>query len=142
MITGAGTPVGISGPEAVHHFRSSPFEISAGFGGGFAAIDTRPHAPPGYVLQWAVMPRLRLGDKQHAFTLGAGMSGGEFGIYQLSYTLWANFEAGGEHWLHGGLALRYFVGYVRGCTATSCTVTAGGGGLAFPYFGLGVGYAF
>lgn len=101
------------------------------------AIDLRPHAPPGYVLQWAVMPRLRLG----AFTFGAGMSGGEFGTFQLSYTLWANFEAGGEHWLHNGLALPYVVGYARGCTATSCTVAAGGG-LAFPYLGLGVGYAF
>src|SRR5450631_41821 len=150
-VMGLGTPVGLAGLEGVHRF-GSQFEISAGFGGGLAALGSEHHAGFGHVVQWAVMPRMRLGDDHNAFTAGAGASGGNYGdiplcldgppctdTYRVSYFVWSNFELGGEHWSSGGLAFRYFAGYAHGwCASSSCVSAA----TNIPYFGIGVGYAF
>jgi hypothetical protein len=146
---GLGAPLGISGIEGVHRL-GTWFELSAGLGEGLAASSN--HRQP---LQWAMMPRLRLGDDHTAFTIGAGLSAGEYGEVPLCieedcnnntaptrYVFWANTEMGGEHWFSRGLALRYFAGYARGCTTASCTATAYGAPLAIPYAGIGIGYAF
>jgi len=59
----------------------------------------------------------------------------------LTYVIWGNLEFGTEHWWDSGFALRTFVGYARGCSSETCTST-GSAELAFPYFGVGAGYAF
>jgi hypothetical protein len=107
------------------------------------------------------MPRLRLFDKRHALTVGAGVSGGECTsqspdlcpgcgdgsststnpTYPTYYTLWANLEAGGELWTSFGLAFRYFVGFAHG-TRFGSPPAAASSYLSFPYLGLGLGYAF
>jgi hypothetical protein len=101
------------------------------------------------------MPRLRLGDKHSAFTIGVGVSAGEYGDFPLCteqncshgtdptrYVFWGNVELGGEHWFRRGFAVRYFVGYAHGCTTESCNTTAYGASLNIPYAGFGIGYAF
>jgi hypothetical protein len=152
-VGGLGTPVGIAGFEAVRRL-GRRFEVAGGFGFGLAAAGSEPKTSFGHVLQWSLMPRLRLGD-DHAFTAGAGISGGNFGNmplcidgdpcsatnYPVSYFLWSNFEIGGEWWWSGGFALRVFGGYARGwCVSASdsCVDTV----VSFPYFGWGLGYAF
>ncbi len=149
MLVGLGTPVGIGGLEIVHQFGTT-FEVTAGVGSGLAAASAHNGSP----LQWAVMPRLRLGDTwRNGLTLGAGMSGGNYGdvpfnvcdehcdpepaSYPVHYMLWANFEIGGEHWLRGGFAFRYFAGYAHGWRTDDPSST-----LDFPYVGTGIGYAF
>jgi len=149
-VGGFGTPVGIAGLEGVHRI-GSMFELSAGYGIGLVAAGSEPHAGFWHVVQWAVMPRLRLGNDHSAFTMGAGASGGNYGAfplcfddpcsntYPVSYFVWSNFEIGGEYWASGGFALRYFVGYAHGwCTSSSCVSAAEN----LPYFGWGFGYAF
>lgn len=150
-VGGFGTPVGIAGLEGVHRF-GSLFEISAGYGIGLAASGSEPHAGFWHVVQWAVMPRLRLGNDRNAFTMGAGASGGNYGDLPLcvdgppctdtspvSYFVWSNFEIGGERWWSNGFAMRYFVGYAHGwCTSSSCVSALDN----IPYFGWGFGYAF
>ncbi len=148
-IVGLGTPVGYGGLEVIQRL-GDDFELTAGVGQGMSAAE----AHNGSTLQWAVMPRLRLGESwRHGLTLGAGMSGGNFGripfnfcdeycepapaSYPVHYVLWANFEIGGEHWLGGGLAFRYFAGYAHGWKTDAPSST-----LDIPYFGSGIGYAF
>ena len=75
-IWGPGSPVGIIGVEGVQRF-GSHFEIATGrvrrgsrrFG---ASRWTRAR------FQWAFMPRFRFGDDARAFTMGAGVSGGQW----------------------------------------------------------------
>ena len=149
-VTGLGTPVGLAGLEGVHRF-GSQFEIAAGFGGGLVALGSEHHPGFGHVVQWAVMPRMTLGNDHNAFTVGAGTSGGNYGdlplcldgpcsnTYPVSYFVWSNLEVGGEHWSSGGLAVRYFAGYAHGwCASSSCVSAA----TNIPYFGIGLGYAF
>ena len=148
VIVGLGTPVGIGGLEIVHQFDTT-FEVAAGVGSGLAAASAHNGSP----LQWAVMPRLRLGHTwRNGLTLGAGMSGGNGDVpfnvcdehcdpepasYPVHDMLWANFEIGGEHWLRGGFAFRYFAGYAHGWRTDDPSST-----LDFPYVGTGIGYAF
>lgn len=152
---GFGTPVGVVGLEGVHRF-GEWFELTAGFGNGLGAMAAQPNGHFGHALQWAVMPRLRVGNDNNAFTLGAGLSGGEFSGEVLCigcddggsfgprndpthYTLWTNFEIAGEHWSRDGLAIRYFLGLTHG---TMFGVPASESSGTLPYLGLGVGYAF
>jgi hypothetical protein len=143
-IGGLGTPVGWAGLEIVH--RVGPVvELSAGIGSGLTA--TMAHN--GSSLQWAVMPRLRIGDEGHNnLTVGAGLSGGNLGdvcddscpqqsSYPVYYMYWANFEIGAEHWWKSGIALRTFLGYAQSLTSASRYTTTD-----FPYVGSGLGYAF
>jgi len=144
---GLGTPVGFVGFEIVR--RIAPvFEIAAGAGFGLAAPSS---------IQWSIMPRLRLGEQLNAMVVGIGLSGGYYavgptfgaddessgppGTAPTQYTLWANFEAGGEHIARGGFAFRYFVGLTHGWPAHGEAPLAGEL-LGFPYFGFGFGYAF
>jgi hypothetical protein len=149
-VVGVGTPVGVSGFEAVRRL-GHRFEIAAGFGGGFAALVSEPHPGFGHVAQWAAMPRLRFGNDEGAFTIGAGVSGGNYADLPLcfddpcsatqpvSYVLWNNFEIAGERWGPHGLALRAFAGYAHGwCVSSSCVTALED----IPYFGFGIGYAF
>ncbi len=101
------------------------------------------------------MPRLRFGDDTTALTLGAGVSGGEYGDgflrnlfqfcvedpcpttnppYPTQYVIWSNFETGLEHWWRNGFATRLFAGYGHGF--------ASGNSFNLPYLGFGLGYAF
>jgi hypothetical protein len=147
-VFGFATPVGTAGIEAVRRF-GSVVEIAVGLGLGMSAALAKSGSP----LQWSVMPRLRVAEtKRGAMTLGAGLSGGNIGdiplwcdeycdeqrmSYPTHYWMWANFEIGGEHWIRK-FALRYFLGYARGCEiASSCSST-----LNLPYFGMGFGVAF
>ncbi|HVX96130.1 MAG TPA: hypothetical protein VHK47_14560 [Polyangia bacterium] len=147
-VFGVGTPVGISGFEGVHRL-GQVFEVSAGVGCGISAALAQPNSSFAHTLQWSVMPRLRLGDDGGAFTLGVGVSGGEYsaetgfcigcedsspGPHSTEYAVWTNFEIGGEH-LNGGLAFRYFLGLARAYSAT-------GASNPIPYLGVGLGYAF
>ena len=50
-------------------------------------------------------------------------------------------EDGIEHWFRGGFALRTFLGYGWACSANLCGIGPKPG-VAFPYLGLGLGYAF
>jgi hypothetical protein len=153
-VLGFGTPMGFVGFEGVHRFGST-FEVSAGFGRGFLAMASHAHASFEHDVQWAVMPRLRAGNRRHALTLGAGVSGGNTGSGgewfcdgpcpvrddPLTYMIWGNVEIGTEHWWNAGFAMRTFVGYARGCTTSSCT-SAYAAGQSTPYAGMGFGYAF
>jgi hypothetical protein len=102
------------------------------------------------------MPRLRFGDDNRAVTIGAGISGGQYGGLAAwlasavscvdgppcapatspatRYVVWSNVEIGWQHWWPGGFAMRYFAGYGVGF--------GGGDNFSTPYFGLGIGYAF
>jgi hypothetical protein len=145
---GFATPVGFVGAEGVLR-AGSWFEMSAGLGAGMTAVLAHSGSP----LQWAVMPRIRVGDNdRNGLTLGFGFSGGNIGdiplfcdeycdaqraSYPTHYWIWANTEIGGEHWFQSGFALRYFGGYARGCQVSSCTSALG-----LPYLGVGFGRAF
>jgi hypothetical protein len=153
---GANTPVGVTGFEGVHRFTHS-FELAAGFGQGMAAASAQPNGRFGHALQWAIMPRVRLGDDRDVLTLGAGLSGGEYtnqglcfgcddgesmnATYPTYYTLWANLEIGGEFWTRGGFAFRCYLGVARGVMVESHPADASPD-LPLPYFGFGLGYAF
>jgi hypothetical protein len=146
FMLGAGAPVGYVGFEGVHRL-GSLLEVSAGVGAGGSAGNSEMNPSLGHVLQWAVMPRLRLGSDHDVLTIGVGLSGGNFGstlafdgcdsavpCAETRYVLWTNVEAGGEHWLNGGFALRYFAGYGHGFASSDS--------FNIPYFGAGLGYAF
>jgi hypothetical protein len=149
---GFGSPVGGFGLEGVQRF-GSHLELAAGFGVGDAAAGSEPHAGFGHVVQWELMPRLRFGDDGTALTLGAGISGGEYGYgflrellqfcdeepcanppYPTQYVIWSNLETGLEHWWRNGFAIRLFAGYGHGF--------ASGNNFNLPYLGFGLGYAF
>jgi len=153
IATGLGTPVGAWGFEGVHRILPM-LELSGGFGLGGSAMSYQKDAGFTHVVQWAVMPRLRLGEA-HAFTFGAGASGGRYaGIFPCgfedespstcnpptAYVIWLNVEIGGEHWFSGGFALRYFLGLASGKAVDGQVNSAGE--LQIPYFGIGLGYAF
>ena len=155
-IVGFGTPVGFFGGEVVHRFGPT-LELALGVGQGLAAAGSQQKAPPYHALQWSVMPRLRFGDDHLALTLGAGLSGGNYGkiaidfacdadcnqsqTYPVRYVVWGNVEAGVELWKRG-FAFRAFAGYARGCTTDGCSGLADGAALYIPYMGVGFGYAF
>ena len=147
---GLGTPVGFLGLEGVRRL-GSIIEITGGLGIGYGAARAEPHAGVGRWLQWAVMPRLRFGDSGGAFTIGAGVSGGNFTIRPvsfvdvpppappLSYYLWSNFEIGGEWWWSSGFAMRLFGGFAHGwCVSDTCVHAV----TNLPYLGWAFGYAF
>ena len=154
LILGLGSPVGGLGLEVVQRF-GAHFELAAGFGVGEAAASSEPHPGLGHVVQWALMPRLRLGNDAAALTVGAGISGGEYGEgflrslflfcnedscpstnapYPTRYVIWSNFEIGLEHSWRNGFATRLFAGYAHGF--------ASGDSFNLPYLGFGLGYAF
>jgi hypothetical protein len=154
LMLGFGSPVGGLGLEGVQRF-GSHFELAAGFGVGDAAGSSESHPGLGHVLQWALMPRLRLGDDATALTVGAGISGGEYGdgflqdffrfcdegpcpttnpAYPTRYVIWSNFETGVEHWWRNGFATRLFVGFAHGFASADS--------FNLPYLGFGLGYAF
>jgi hypothetical protein len=145
-VGGFGTPVGAGGGELVEVLGSG-FEMTLGVGLGMAAAAAEPKLQAN-VLQWAAMPRLRFGgDRERAFTIGVGISGGGYGSspdcnlivqlacsYLIRYVIWANIEVGREIWSPDGWAFRYFAGYGHGF--------ANGGSFNIPYLGLGIGRAF
>jgi hypothetical protein len=158
LVGGFATPLGFLGIEGVRRLGPiftpqatlTELEITGGLGIGYDAAQAEPHAGVGRWLQWAVMPRLRFGDSGGAFTIGAGVSGGNFTIRPvsfvdvpppappLSYYLWSNFEIGGEWWWSGGFALRFFGGYEHAwCVSGTCYSPQHD----LPYTGLGLGYA-
>jgi hypothetical protein len=105
LLTGLGAPLGFLGLEGARHL-GKRFELAAGFGFGLGATTTEANPTLGGTLQWAVMPRLRLGGDRHALTLGAGLSGGNYGGHMgvvdwvgqppppIAYVVWGNAEAG------------------------------------------------
>lgn len=151
-VSGLGAPLGIAGVEGVDRY-GSIFEISAGVGVGLGALSAQPHAGIGQVLQWSVMPRLRLGDDRGGITFGAGFSGGNYGAGSfcadgpcsstttelVSYFLWSNLEIGLEHWWDSGFGFRLFGGFAHGWCVSSTCVSAP---RDLPYLGFAVGYAF
>ena len=157
-IQGLGAPVGVFGLEIVHRFGTF-FELAGGVGIGLSANSSTPNPSLGHELQWSVMPRLRLGNDHSAFTLGLGVSGGQYGgfdfigvgpgcdddgctTYSTRYALWGNLEIGGEHWTRRGFAIRYFVGLAQGEALSPQSDSINGQRLLIPYTGLGLGYAF
>jgi hypothetical protein len=156
---GVATPIGFFGFEGVHRFGEF-FEVSAGIGIGESAVESKTNSFGG-TLQWSLMPRLRLGNDHSAFTVGAGISGGEYGGFDIAdsgpgcysdsapcdrpfptrYSLWGNLELGGEHWTSSGFALRYFIGLARGMTVGPIG-SSRYDQTVLPYLGLGLGYAF
>ena len=127
-IAGVGTPVGLGGGEIVQGI-GSMFEMTVGVGIGLAATASGATLPN--MLQWAAMPRLHLGDRSNALTIGAGVSGG--GVRDL-YVVWANIEVGSEVMSPDGWAFRYFFGYGHGF--------ASGDSFNIPYAGVGIGRFF
>src|SRR6476661_513643 len=78
-VVGYATPLGFAGLEAVRHFGPA-FELAAGLGVGMSAALAHSGVP----LQWAVMPRVRVGRRAaHVVTFGAGASGGNIGDIPL-----------------------------------------------------------
>ncbi len=152
---GPGTPIGSFGFEAVHRFGPF-FELAGGIGIGDSASDSGSSVPITRKWQWSLMPRLRAGRTDYnSFTAGVGLSGGQYGgvnicffddgcpsSYPTTYTLWTNLEIGGEHWTRAGFAIRYFVGYAIGKQVGAQLPAADVSPLAFPYTGVGIGYAF
>jgi len=155
-VVGLGTPVGGLGVEGAYRI-GSHLEVSAGLGIGLTAA-SHNFQP----IQWAVMPRYRIGNARHALTLGLGLSGGNYAYVVASlcasqedipecntndtrYTLWANAEVGGELTGPTGFVFRYFVGYGRilaqgadHCTYfnTPAQFCSGIPGNTFPYANL------
>ena len=82
FVLGVGTPVGLAGLEIVQRLRPA-FEISAGIGLGASASGAASNTSVRQVLQWAVMPRWLFGAENNPLTLGAGLSGGQDGGYQI-----------------------------------------------------------
>jgi hypothetical protein len=60
--------------------------------------------------------------------------------YPVSYALWSNAELGTEAWYPSGFAARVFAGWAHGwyTSSSACEFAP----MDFPYFGVGVGYAF
>jgi len=159
LVLGVATPIGFGGFEGVSRF-GDLFEVAAGVGFGGSAVQSGTNSFGG-TLQWSLMPRLRLGNDHSAFTVGAGISGGEYGGFDIAdtgpgcysdsapcsrafptrYSLWGNLELGGEHWSSSGFALRYFIGLARVMTLGPIGSSMNGQ-TQLPYFGLGLGYAF
>ncbi|HTA20317.1 MAG TPA: hypothetical protein VK989_13555, partial [Polyangia bacterium] len=142
---------------AVHRF-GSYFELAGGLGIGDSAAESTSNTPISRSWQWSLMPRLRAGRTDYSsFTAGLGLSGGQYGglnfcvacdgedsstSYPTTYTLWTNLEIGGEHWTRAGFAIRYFVGLAIGKQVGAQLAATDVSPLAFPYTGVGIGYAF
>lgn len=158
LVFGAGTPVGLWGLETVFRLRPS-LELSAGVGLGGSASGSASNTSVKQVLQWAVMPRWLFGSQNNPLTLGAGLSGGRYGGYQIfgegldcpdegpcryvtPYSLWLNVEIGGERWMSVGFAFRYFLGFAAGATLNPFGLSVYRQPLAIPYAGVGFGWAF
>jgi hypothetical protein len=164
-VAGLGTPVGFFGFEGVYRIVPS-LELAAGAGLGFSTEGTADNDQL-HVLQWAVMPRYRLGTDRNALTVGLGLSGGNYSHSYLSlcgsqedepncntpeswrYTLWANLEIGGEYWATSRFAFRYFAGYghvlaqgAQHCEPSPSTCWVDASNLPYaniPYFGVALG---
>jgi hypothetical protein len=158
MLAGFGTPVGLWGCEVAHRLGAS-FEIAAGLGVGASAAQSQTLPPVPHVLQWAVMPRYQTTTGRNTASVGAGVSGGQYGgfdsggasfncsaipgcRYPTRYVLWANAEIGYEHLAAGGYTLRFFGGASVGCTLESCATSVNGHDLLQPYAGMGLGNPF
>jgi hypothetical protein len=146
---GLGTPVGLVGAE-VEEMILPNWSLSAGVGWGAA------NAPQG-----AAMLRWLVGNELAKFTIGAGISGGQYkwwdwaSFYDTTATksgtvAWGNVEIGAEIRTRSGFALRYFGGYghiiagdlVCDPPATSCGPYYQNDGYNLIYIGVGVGYSF
>jgi hypothetical protein len=127
-IVGLGTPVGVSGTELVQRFGQT-FEMSIGAGLGLGASLQGQKVNP---FQWAAMPRLRVGQRDSALTVGIGASGGYYAYGD--YVVWANAEIGGEWWSDGRFGIRYFGGYGHGFGSSKSH--------DIPYAGMGFGLRF
>jgi hypothetical protein len=96
---GVATPLGETGLEYAY-VPSSHFEVAAGLGVANLLATGDNHARP--LPQLAVMPRFRASYGRVTFTLGAGLSGGQYheGPFAwndsdwLTNALWGNGEAG------------------------------------------------
>jgi hypothetical protein len=94
-------------------------------------------------LQWALMPRFRLGKRRHAAVLGGGISWGKYeeSVFapedqRIASVVWLNTEVGGELWTDSHFAFRYFLGFAVSLRASPAAH------YAIPYTGIGAGYAF
>jgi hypothetical protein len=148
-VLGLGTPVGLVGAELEEMILPN-WALSLGVGWGAA------NAPQG-----AAMLRWLGGSQWSKFTIGAGISGGQFKWMDLACfydtcptksgtVAWGNVEIGGELRTPSGFALRYFGGYghiiagdlVCDPPATSCGPYSQNDGYNLIYVGVGVGYSF
>lgn len=148
-VVGLGTPVGLVGAE-VEETILPHLSLSAGVGWGAA------NAPQG-----AAMLRWLGGSHWSRFTIGAGISGGQYKWTDLSCfydtcpsksgtVAWGNVEIGYELRSSSGFALRYFGGYghiiagnlVCDPPATSCGSYYQNDGYNLIYVGAGIGYSF
>ena len=91
---------------------------------------------------------------EFAWTVGLGMSGGEYGdfgglrlvhfpsYYPTRYVIWVNLEPVSiSYWSPSGVALKFFGGISWGCNTDACT--SQNTALYFNlYVGAAVGYAF
>ncbi len=159
-VLGLGTPVGFLGLEGAYRIVRD-LEITAGAGVGLSTVDGAANA-----LQWAVMPRYRVGGDRRALTVGLGLSGGNYSHSYVSlcgseeellecnqpegwrYTLWANAEIGGEYWAASRFALRYFGGFGHvlaqgaqqcGASPLGCSAASNLPYTTIPYFGIALG---
>ena len=151
-VLGLGTPVGSTGLElGIRPWRL--LEVSGGLGLGVSVHNS---------VQWAFMPRLRLGRGHHAFVMGVGLSVGEYtasgpGIDDdpfkyvpnpdtVARVIWSNFELGGELWSGCGFAFRYFFGYGKALRASPTTqhpqLAPDLRAYDVLYTGIGLGYVF
>jgi hypothetical protein len=166
-VAGLGTPVGFFGLEGAYRILPE-LEVALGTGLGLST-EKNAYNDQLHVLQWAVMPRYRVGAGRNVLTLGVGLSGGNYSHIYASlcgsqeelpecnapgsyrYTLWTNVEIGGEYWAASFLAFRYFVGYghilaqgAQHCDERSsfdCSDDPGGSFpyANIPYFGIALG---
>lgn len=165
-VAGLGTPVGFFGLEGVYRIVPQ-LEVALGMGLGLSAEQTADNNQL-HVLQWALMPRYRVGEGRNVLTVGAGLSGGNYSHVYASlcggddevaecnspgsyrYTLWSNVEVGGEYWAASLVAFRYFVGYghilaqgAQHCDQPSFDCSDDPPGsfpyANIPYFGIAVG---
>ncbi|HEY4393649.1 MAG TPA: hypothetical protein VGP64_06285 [Polyangia bacterium] len=163
-VAGIGTPVGFFGLEGLYRVVAN-VEVAVGAGLGLSSQDTAQNNQL-HVLQWAVMPRYRVGAGLNALVIGLGLSGGNYSHSRVSlcgsqeeelecitpqswrYTLWSNLEIGGEYWAASRVAFRYFAGYghILGQGARQCVPAPQGcqdeSNIPYaniPYFGIAVG---
>jgi hypothetical protein len=163
-VAGVGTPIGFFGVEGAYRIRPD-LEVTLGTGLGLSAESAADNQLR--VLQWAVMPRYRVGRGGSALTIGLGLSAGNYSHTYFSlcgsqeeyldcntpqswrYTLWSNLEIGGEHWTSRRVAFRYFIGYghilaqgPRRCedpSSLGCQDTSNGPYANIPYTGMALG---
>ena len=136
------TPVGEAGIEYTTPLGAN---VDLGLGAGMALGGP----------QFSIMPRVHLGSRRFAFTLGAGVSAGGFTIPDFSFdgegqmnthtdlAIWANGEVGIEGHSDGGFTARLFAGIGRivgdagSCNGDDCDNVVG---ITLPYAGLSLGH--